>query len=82
MILKVEDRNQHVQYIVNARIEHVKTLTESNFLRIKNKSEIAKILEDLIEINVNGFRGVVLTALVGMKLDDQYDPLTNFYGCN
>lgn len=80
--MKVEERNKHVQYIVSARIEHVETLTESDFSRIKNKSEIAKTLEDLIEINVNGFRGVVLTALVGMKLDDQYNPLTNFYGCN
>jgi hypothetical protein len=80
--MKIEARNQHVQYIVNARIEHVKTLNESDFLRIENKSEIQKILKDLIEINVNGFRGVVLTALVGMKLDDQYNPLTDFYGCN
>ena len=80
--MKVEDRNQHVQYIVNARIEHVMTLTESHFSRIKNKAEISKILVDLIEVNVNGFRGVVLTALVGMKLNDQYDPLINFYGCN
>lgn len=82
MILRIEERNQNVQYIVNARIEHVRTLAESDFSRIKNKSEIAKILKDLIEVNVNGFRGVVLTALVGMTLDDQYDPLTNFYGCN
>ncbi len=79
--MKVEARNQHVQYMVSARIEHVKTLTESDFTRIKNKSEIEKILEALIEINVNGFRGVVLTALVGMKLDDHYNPLTNFYEC-
>lgn len=82
MILKVEERNQHVQYIVNARIEHVKTLADSDFSRIKNKSEIENILKELIEINVNGFRGVVLTALVGMKLNGQYNPLTNFYGCN
>ncbi|MEJ1958414.1 MAG: hypothetical protein WDM70_02260 [Nitrosomonadales bacterium] len=66
MTLKVEARNQHVQYMVSARIEHVKTLTESDFTRIKNRSEIEKILEALIEISVNGFRGVVLTALVGM----------------
>ena len=80
--MKVEERNKNAQYIVNAKIEYTKKLTESDFSTIKNKADIDNILKDLIEVNAKGFRGVVLTALVGMQLDYQYNPLKNFYDCN
>jgi len=64
--VKVEERNKNALYIVNTRIEYAKTLTESYFSAINNKPNIDNILRDLIEVNANGFRGVVLTALVGM----------------
>ncbi len=80
--MKVEERNKNAQYIVNAKIEYTKKLTESDFSAIKNKADIDNILKDLIEVNAKGFRGVVLTALVGMQLDYQYNPLKSFYDCN
>ena len=38
------------------------------------------ILETLVNVRVNGFRGVVLTAIVGKALDANYNPTIDFYG--
>ena len=40
------------------------------------------ILERLIPVNAKGFRGVVITGLVGMMLDGSYRPTEDFYRCN
>ncbi|MFL9877128.1 hypothetical protein PQR63_01945 [Herbaspirillum rhizosphaerae] len=45
-------------------------------------SEAQRVLTDLIPIKSKGFRGVVLTAIVGMELDPTYSPLIDFYDCN
>ncbi|WP_284278643.1 hypothetical protein, partial [Sphingobium jiangsuense] len=37
------------------------------------------ILEKLIPVKAAGFRGIVLTAIVGKELDANYDPTTDFY---
>jgi hypothetical protein len=37
------------------------------------------ILEQLIPVKAAGFRGIVLTAIVGKELDPSYDPATDFY---
>lgn len=36
-------------------------------------------LEQLIPVKAAGFRGIVLTAIVGKQLDPGYDPTTDFY---
>lgn len=41
-----------------------------------------KILKNLIPIKAKGFRGVVLTAIIGKLLDPTYMPLEDFYTCN
>lgn len=41
-----------------------------------------RTLQALIPIKANGFRGVVLTVIVGMHLDTNYNPTENFYDCN
>jgi len=48
----------------------------------KKYADEIRCLEKLIPIKAMGFRGVVLTALVGMKLYSKYNPLKNFYECN
>jgi hypothetical protein len=40
------------------------------------------ILERLIPIKQMGFRGIVLTAIVGKHLDPSFDPIENFYQCH
>lgn len=38
-----------------------------------------RVLEELIPVKAAGFRGIVLTAIVGKQLDPSYDPSTDFY---
>lgn len=80
--MKVEERNSTAKYYVNAKLGHVKGLNDDSFPNFQPDSDIHNILTDLIEVKAKGFRGIVLTSIVGMQLNPGYDPLTNFYGCN
>lgn len=79
---KVAERNHSGQYYVNTRLGVAKTKRAEDFSEFLSDSPVNKLLTDLIEVNAKGFRGVVVTALTGMHLDESYDPLNNFYGCN
>lgn len=79
---KIAERNQSGQYYVNTRLGVAKTKCVEDFPEFPPASPIHKLLTDLIEVNSKGFRGVVVTALTGMHLDESYDPLNDFYGCN
>lgn len=79
---KIAERNHSGQYYVNARLGVAKTKQADDFSEFTPGSLVYNVLTDLIEVNAKGFRGVVTTALTGMHLDESYDPLTNFYGCN
>jgi len=78
----VEERNNSGKYYVNTRLGVAKTKSLEDFPEFTSSTEIYKLLSELIEVNAKGFRGVVVTALTGLHLDDGYDPLNNFYGCN
>jgi len=78
----VEERNNSGQYYVNMRLGVAKTKSKENFPEFNESSEIYKLLTDLIEVNAKGFRGVVVTAITGLYLDEFYDPINNFYDCN
>ncbi len=80
--MKVEERNTSARYYVNAKLENAKAAREEDFPEFAKGSDINKLLTDLIEVNAKGFRGVVVTALVGMKINPKYDPLNEFYTCN
>lgn len=41
-----------------------------------------RLLEQLIPVKAAGFRGVVLTAIVGKALNPSYNPTNDFYACN
>jgi hypothetical protein len=79
---KIAERNQSGQYYVNTRLGVAKTKRAEDFPEFPPNSSVYKLLTDLIEVKAKGFRGVVVTALTGVHLDENYDPLTNFYGCN
>ncbi len=81
-MLKIAERNSAGQYYVNTRLGVAKTKRAEDFPEFPSTSSVHKLLTDLIEVNAKGFRGVVVTALTGMHLDEGYDPLNNFYGCN
>lgn len=80
--MKVEERNTGARYYVNAKLERAKEAKEDNFLDFAKGTEVNELLTDLIEVNAKGFRGVVVTAIVGMQINPKYDPLNNFYACN
>lgn len=78
----IAERNNSGQYYVNTRLGVAKTKTASDFPEFDEGTDIHNLLTDLIETNAKGFRGVVVTSLTGLHLDENYDPLNNFYGCN
>jgi hypothetical protein len=80
--MKVEERNTNAKYYVNAKLGLAKELTENDFLDFAKDTDVNKLLTDLIDVNAKGFRGVVLTAIVGMQINPKYDPLNDFYACN
>ncbi|MCF6299287.1 MAG: hypothetical protein L3J01_05345, partial [Thiomicrorhabdus sp.] len=80
--MKIEERNLNAKYFVNAKLGRASELNEEEFPEFVSGTEINKLLTDLIEVHAKGFRGVVLTAIVGMKFNSEYDPLNDFYGCN
>lgn len=78
----ISERNNSGQYYVNTRLGVAKTKQDEDFSEFPENSRIHQILTDLIEVNAKGFRGVVVTALTGLHLNQNYDPLNNFYACN
>jgi len=79
---EIAERNSSGQYYVNTRLGVAKTKSNKDFQEFGSSTEIYKLLTELIEVNAKGFRGVVVTALTGLHLNENYDPLNNFYGCN
>jgi hypothetical protein len=78
----ISQRNSSGKYYVNTRLDVAKTKTTEDFPDFDSSTEVYSLLTDLIEVNAKGFRGVVVTALVGLYLNDKYDPLNDFYSCN
>jgi hypothetical protein len=78
----VSERNEAGRFYVSTRIEVARTKSAADFPEFDQQSDVYKLLTDLIEVNAKGFRGVVVTALVGLHLNSAYNPLTNFYSCN
>ena len=80
--MKGNERIKHVKSWLEAKLIRAKTLNEQSFAKLNNRESIAKTLSDLIETNAKGFRGVVITSLVGFSLDKKFNPLVDFYACN
>ena len=80
--MNVAERNQQGEYYVNAKIGAVHALTDADFPQYPVGHQVHQMMTDLIEVQSKGFRGVVITAIVGMKLNPKYNPLENFYACN
>jgi hypothetical protein len=75
-------RNERAKSYVTEQIEKARQNNESDFSSLPNYDEISLLLTSLIDTKSKGFRGVVATALTGMYLDSNFDPLNNFYACN
>lgn len=80
--MNIAERNEDAKYYVSAKLRRASELQESDFPDFSSGSPVHKLLTELIEVHAKGFRGIVLTALVGLHLNTDYDPLNDFYGCN
>lgn len=81
--MNVSERNALAKQFITDRLDSVSNFNENYFSsNLANYPRVSTILENLIEVKAMGFRGVVATAITGKYLDSDYDPLTNFYGCN
>lgn len=80
--MNIEERNNKVISILRTKLDRASHQKSLDFEYIDDKLSIDQILTDLIYTNAKGFRGVVLTALIGMDIDPSYNPLNNFYDCN
>ncbi len=80
--MNVEERNEIAKQFVEDKLNHVSGFTISDFEDIQNFQQVENILNNLINVKAMGFRGVVATAITGMHLNSEFNPLNNFYSCN
>lgn len=76
------ERNESARLYITNCLEKAKTHNESTFQKINKYQERSQLLNDLIDVKAMGFRGVVATALTGLHINPQFDPLNDFYSCN
>ena len=82
VMMNVEERKELVRYWLSARLSYAKSRSGEEFKTIRDEISISQVLTDLIETNAKGFRGVVLTSLAGYHVDNNFNPLVDFYACN
>ncbi|WP_281302216.1 MULTISPECIES: hypothetical protein [unclassified Iodidimonas] len=70
-------RQEQARVLVNDWLQSAKV---GETIRPDQFQHERKILEELIPVNTAGFRGIVLTAIVGKQLNPNYDPTQDFYG--
>ena len=80
--MNVAKRNELAKQYILGKLDTASNLADSNFKTLKDHKKILNILTKLIFVQAKGFRGVVATAITGMHLNPQYDPINNFYSCN
>ncbi|WP_224970448.1 hypothetical protein [Acinetobacter oleivorans] len=84
MFLNTEERNIAAKNHVLDLYSSIKDLTIDDFKKNELFQAADSILQNLIspQIKAKGFRGLLLTAIVGKYLNPDYDFLNNFYSCN
>lgn len=84
MSANIEERNIAAKNHVLDIYSSICDLTLDDFSKHELFSIADEILQNLINIQIKakGFRGVVLTAIIGRYLNSEYDFLNNFYSCN
>lgn len=80
--MNVEERNEFARQYVTEQLDKAEQRSANDFLDLDDIEELQSILDDLINIKQKGFRGIVLTAIVGLQIDPAYEPLTKFYDAN
>jgi len=79
--LNASERNAQARRFVTAWLSKAQKFQPKSNHETVFAKELA-ILKKLIPISAMGFRGVVLTVIVGKHLDPTFNPLKNFYDCS
>lgn len=80
--MNVAERNQFARDYVTSKLDEASIRTVDDFSGLEDFEKLKKTLRDLVCVKAKGFRGVVLTAIVGLQIDPDYKPLTKFYSAN
>ena len=80
--MKASERNDFAQSYNEEKLNRAEKLSDSHFEELHDLDNLLQTLDNLINTKVNGFRGVVATAITGLAINPNYDPINNFYGCN
>jgi len=80
--MNVKDRNDFARTFTQDQLDKADGASAASFSNLHDLDALNDTLTNLIEIKVAGFRGIIATAIVGLEIDPDYDPLNNFYGCN
>lgn len=79
--MSTKTRDEKVELYIKSKLDKAEKQTLNDFRVLENFDHIYKVLDDLIPVKAQGFRGVVATAIAGMYWDPSYDPLNQFYQC-
>jgi len=79
--MNTDERNNFAWKFTEGKLDRADSLSIEDFEGLNNLDDLVVILDDLINTKVAGFRGIVATAITGLEIDDEYDPINNFYGC-
>lgn len=80
--MTTNERNTEIISYFRKIITRIKNSTEKEYQSLESYERAKEILKQLIPHKYDGFRGIVMTAIGGMYIDKEYNPLENFYACN
>ena len=76
------ERNENAKQFILEKINKSESKEIDDYRHLNDFENLESCLNDLIHVNPKGFRGVVATAITGMHINPEFNPLTNFYSCN
>ncbi len=80
--MNVTERNQFAEDYVTTKLDEASAHGLDDFWDLPDLVELREILNNLVWVKAMGFRGLVLTAIVGLEINPDYDPLNDFYDSN
>ncbi len=76
------DANERNKKASEYTYEKINNCIKHPILLLKEDNEYMELIDSFVKIKQKGFRGIVLTAIVGKYLNKDFNPTTQFYNCN
>lgn len=80
--MTAKERNVIITEYFRNIITRAKDTIEADYTGLEDYERAKGILDNLIPHKYDGFRGIVMTAIGGMHINTEYNPLEDFYACN